>query len=289
METPVLSPQAPLDAHVQPMETAFRSEGRPPRPLFMMTSPELHMKRLLAAGSGPIFQMSRVFRNGEAGVRHNPEFTLLEWYRPGFDDDGLMQEVADLLAALGSPFPRPTTITYADAFRNALDLDPHAAPVEELQRHAQEAGLSTPSALDRDGLLDFLLAVGVTPFLKEKKAVFLTRYPASQAALARIDPEEKSARRFELFLDGLEIANGYHELADPREQRDRFEAENRRRLQAGERALPLDERFLAALDAGLPDCAGVAVGVDRLAMALQGTDKIADVTAFPFDPSIESG
>lgn len=239
------------------------------------------MKRLLAAGSGPIYQLCRVYRGEESGRLHNPEFTLLEWYRPGLDHHALMDEVADLLRDLG--VPPPGRVTYGEVFAERVGLDPHSADIDCLVRRAAALGfLSEPA--DPAVLLDFLFSELVAPGLGQGGAMFVHDYPLHQAALARVRPGNPPvAERFELFMNGMEIANGFHELADAAEQQRRFEQDNQRRRAAGLPAMPLDEHLLAALAHGLPDCAGVAVGVDRLLMALTGAARIDDVLAFPFD------
>jgi len=249
------------------------------------------MKRLLAAGSGPIFQIGKAFRDGEAGARHNPEFTLLEWYRPGYDSRRLMQEVEELLRAVLEPY-RPLgpglRLRYRQAFLDHAGIDPLTASAAELAARAAALGIEVTGLArdDPDPWRDLLLSQVVEPALPRDGPVFLYDYPASQAALARIRPgqagEPPVAERFELYLDGLELANGFHELADAAEQRRRFEQDNAARQQAGLPVVPLDEALLAALDAGLPDCAGVALGVDRLVMLAAGLDDIREVLAFDY-------
>jgi len=277
VETPLLSRAATPAPYLQSFQTGG---GR----RFLQTSPEFAMKRLLAAASGPIYQIARAFRQEEAGRHHNPEFTLLEWYRPGFDSAQLMAEIEALLAPElpGRAFSR---ITYSQAFQRWVGVDPHRDDTGELRRRAADAGLA--AALnpddDRDGWLDLLLSHVLVPAMRDQGAVFLTDYPASQAALAQIKAGDPPlADRFELFVDGIELANGFHELTDAAEQRRRFEAENRQRVRDGAEPMPLDEAFLAALQAGLPGCSGVAVGIDRLLMLATGNDHLDQVLAFPW-------
>lgn len=253
---------------------------------FLRSSPEYAMKRLLAAGSGDIFELGRVFREGERGGRHNPEFTLLEWYRVGWDYHDLMRETADLVNHCGKAFRRswtPNYMTYAELFSEHTGIDPHTASLRELARCARGHGvdISSPGELDRDAWLDLLLSHVVQPQLAAGAMTLVSEYPASQAALSRIQPGPPPvAQRFELFLGPLELANGYQELTDESEQRMRFRAENLgRELHGG--AVPLDERLLAALAHGLPECAGVALGVDRLLMACLRLEHIDQVLAFP--------
>lgn len=282
VETPHLSRAAATDPHIHSLTLSVRRPGDDVAVrCWLHTSPEFPMKRLLAAGSGPIYQVCRVYRGEESGRLHTPEFTLLEWYRPGFDHVALMDEVAELLGGLGvSGVQR---VTYGDAFMERVGLDPHAADTDCLVRRAAALGfLSEPA--DPAVLLDFLFSELVAPGLGQDGAVFVHDYPRHQAALSRVRPGTPPvAERFELFMNGMEIANGFHELADAAEQRRRFEGDNVRRRAAGLQAMPMDEHLLAALGSGLPDCAGVAVGVDRLLMALAGAACIDDVLAFPFD------
>lgn len=283
VETPLLGARGAMD----PAIASFSAAGPDGRVRWLQTSPEYAMKRLLAAGSGPIFQITRAFRAGEAGPRHNPEFTLLEWYRPDYDHHRLMEEVGELVvAALGCPAPR--RIAYARAFRELAGVDIDRASDEALRERARKAGADerTAAVLDRDGCLDLLLAHLVQPGLSAlvgSRAVFLHDYPASQAALARVGAAEgrERAERFELFVDGIELANGYHELTDASEQRRRFETEAARRRDTGLPAMEIDERLISALAHGLPACAGVALGVDRLVMLALDLERIEDAIAFP--------
>ena len=283
VETPLLGARGAMD----PAIASFSTVGPDERVRWLQTSPEYAMKRLLAAGSGPIFQITRAFRAGEAGPRHNPEFTLLEWYRPGLDHHRLMDEVGELVvAALGCPAPR--RIAYARAFRELAGVDVDRASDQALRERARQAGADarTVAALDRDGCLDLLLTHFVQPALSRlagTRAVFLHDYPASQAALARVarTRDGDRAERFELFVDGVELANGYHELTDPSEQRRRFEAEAVRRRDTGLPEMEIDERLIAALTHGLPPCAGVALGLDRLVILALGLASIEEVIAFP--------
>lgn len=248
------------------------------------------MKRLLAAGSGCIYQIARVFRDGEAGRRHNPEFTLLEWYRVGFDHHRLMDEVTELVTALLAgrlPLAQPERLSYRELFQRHLDLNPHRASVAELAARAETQGVSIPPGMptDRtDPWLDLLLTHYIEPRLGAGRLTFVYDYPASQAALARLGPGDPPVgERFELYVNGVELANGFHELGNAAEQRRRFEAENATRRGLGWPLMPVDENLLAALAAGLPDCAGVALGFDRLVMLAAGKTTLAEVLAFPFE------
>ncbi len=285
VETPALSHAAVTDLHLHSMAVPCAAAGGE---LFLQTSPEYAMKRLLAAGSGDIFQICKSFRDAERGARHNPEFTMLEWYRLGFDHHRLMDEVQELFeavaAAAGAP-PRPATRwRYRDLFREHLGIDPISCALEELRRAAGADGEALGD--DRDDLLALLLTRDVEPALPPDQLVFVHGYPASQAALARLEEDEEGdtvASRFEAYLGGLELANGFYELTDAREQEERFHADNRARSAQGLPTVEPDRRLLEALAHGLPDCAGVAVGVDRLVMAVSGLRSLDAVLAFPLE------
>jgi len=285
VETPLLSRAAVTDVHLESVPAEVAGVGR----MFLHTSPEYPMKRLLAAGFGDCYQVCRVFRDGERGTRHNPEFTMIEWYRLGFDARQLMDDVEALvrrmLAGLRD-LPAAQRVTYREAVRDIGGADPMVASADELVSALQRHGVAVPPSdlHDRDALLDLLVSVVVGPRLGHERPVFVHDYPASQAALARIRPEAfPVAERFELYLDGLELANGFHELADAGEQRRRFEADLAARAALGRPARPLDERFLAALSHGLPECSGVALGFDRLVMTACRLGSIDDALAFPVE------
>ena len=276
VQTPVAGRHAITTPEIASMALAV------PRGRFLRTSPELAHKRLLAAGVGDVYELGPVFRDGECGRRHNPEFTLLEWYRVGYDEQALMAEVAELLhlllPALG---PESVTLSYADAFAAHLDLDVFDASDAQLARCARALDVAPAGELERDQWLELLFATVVAPALSRDVLTFVTGYPASQAALARIDDADpRVARRFEAFAGGMELANGFYELTDAALQRERFVADNRRRQRNGLPQHDIDEDFLAALAAGMPDCAGVAVGFDRLVMLAGGLDAISDALAF---------
>ncbi len=283
VETPCLSRAGTPDPNLY--SYVVQGFGQAGAEFYLHTSPEFSMKRLLAAGSGPIFQMARVFREGEQGRWHNPEFTLLEWYRPGFDHVLLMGEVEELVAEVLDS-PACERLSYRDAFREYAGMDPHRATRAGLRDHAKRLGINfTETGMeDEEAYLDLILSHRVAPCLGFDRPVFIHDFPQSQAALARIrEGDPPVAERFELFIHGMEIANGFHELTDPVEQRERFEAENAKRRARGLPCIPIDERFLAALEQGLPDCAGVALGLDRLLMVRLGATDIAEVLAFPID------
>jgi len=283
VETPILATSSTLDPMIALFSTHY--DGPNPGTLYLQTSPELAMKRLLAAGSGPIFQISRVFRNGEAGRWHNPEFTLLEWYRPGFNHHDLMNEVEDLLRlVLG--YPLAARFSYVEIFLQHLGLHPLESTLADCQARVRPhlAHANTASDLDRDTCLQLLMSHEIGPRLGYEAPVFIYDYPATQAALARRRPDHPElAERFEVYVKGIELANGFHELTDPLEQRSRFEAELVQRQQLGLESPPLDENFLAALNAGLPATAGVALGVDRLLMLMSNSSQIQEVLTFAID------
>lgn len=286
VETPTLSVAAITDPHLESFSTCYTGPGYAEGvKLYLHTSPEFPMKRLLAAGSGAIYQLCKVFRRGEAGRRHNPEFTLLEWYRPGFDHHQLMDEVAALVVPiLRLESVAVERLSYREVFLRYVGVDPLESPLEELQQCARKQGISGfMGDDDRDVWLDLILTHAVEPYLGQNGLCFIYDYPVSQAALARVNPEDpRVAERFELYYQGIELANGFHELADSDEQRKRFKAERAAREGQGLEPVPMDERLLAALDS-LPDCAGVALGVDRLVMLALGADSIEEVMAFTID------
>lgn len=288
VETPICSRYANTDPTIESFKTNYTGPGAPSGlPLYLHTSPEFPMKRLLAAGSGPIYQICKVFREGEAGRFHNPEFTMLEWYRPGFDHHQLMVEVAELVNSL-LPEPRQIQmISYAALFKEWFDLDPHDASIEALRSCAIAKGIESARQLDmqaRDGWLDLLLTHIIEPKLGNKSLCFLYDYPASQASLAKIrEGSPAVAERFELYIDGVELANGFHELTHSKSQRERFENDLVQRESMGLPAVPIDEGLLSALSSGIGDCAGVALGIDRLLMLISSTNNIEQVLSFPIE------
>jgi elongation factor P--(R)-beta-lysine ligase len=284
VETPILSAAAVSDPQIESLATKIAgvSGSR-----FLCPSPEYAMKRLLAAGSGDIFQICKVFRDSERGRWHSPEFTMIEWYRVGLDDGALMDEVEALVAELLAPRRalRPAErLSYSDALRRHAGVDAFDSTEGELLDAARRHGIDCDAQLDRDAKLDLLMALIVGPRLGRGNPCFVCDYPASQAALARLKPGMPSvAARFELYLDGLELANGFHELAQPQEQRARFMQDLALRGARGQLRPPLDENFLAALQVGLPDCAGVALGFDRLVAIALGAERLADTMAFSIE------
>lgn len=295
VETPLLSREICVDAWLDPFVVPLDDENT----AYLQTSPEFAMKRLLCAGADAIYQVTRSFRRDESGPLHNPEFTIVEWYRRDDDHFAQMEFVERLVRtlAVGGETIIPDRfdhLTYEEAFRRFAGISPLESSTEELIQEARDRAIALPGnvADDRDGLLNLLLAELVEPGLKGLDAVFLYDYPASQAALARvrdIRPAHGShtqtgiAERFELYLDGVEICNGYHELTDADELRRRMEQQNGKRLAAGKPPLPTESRLLAAMESGLPPCAGVALGFDRLALHCLGLTELRQVIPFPFD------
>jgi len=285
VETPILSAAGNTDPNIESFSTTFSGHvDAGARERWLRTSPEFPLKRLLAAGVGDCYELGRVFRNAEAGGRHNPEFSMLEWYRIGWDHRRLMQETVALVeAALTMAGRRAEVVVenYRQLFLDELLLDPLHAPIDALREPLAPYGID-PEGLNRDDWLDLLITHVLQPAFPIDRITVIHDYPASQCALAKIragDPP--MAERFELYLGKYELANGYHELNDAAEQRARFERDNALRRIRGQREVPVDDRLLAVLDR-MPDCAGVALGVERLLMCLAGSDAIADVLAFPF-------
>ncbi len=281
VDTPMLSAAAATDRGIHSF--AVPSAGQS---WWLHTSPEFPMKRLLAAGSGDIYQLCHVFRDGEAGSRHNPEFTMLEWYRLGLDLDGMMDDVETMLRALCAgrrDFGPAQRLTYRDLFLRTVRLDPFETDAEAISSLLRSRGVALPEGGEhgREALLDLALSTVIEPSLDPARPVFVYDFPPWHAALARLRSGQPTvAERFELFLGGMELANGFHELADAGEQQARFEQELAQRAEAGLELPPMDWRLVDALRAGLPDCCGVAVGVDRLLMFLAGAASIGEVMAF---------
>lgn len=293
-ERDVLEVETPLLCHTtgtDPLLAFFATDYHflpQPQTFFLQTSPEFAMKRLLAAGSGSIYQICKAFRNGESGRFHNPEFTMLEWYRVGFDLQQLMDEVGELISTILEPrFPAKVVekITYTDLFEQKTGLNPVAFSVVDYQNYAQEHGF--PEACDLCGndhalWLDFLFSFIIQPELGQQSVCLVYGYPALLSSLARVNPENTAITdRFEVFVEGIELGNGFFELADSREQERRFDQEIIERKSKGLPEVKKDHYLLAALTAGLPDCSGVAIGVDRLLMLLDDSDTIDDVLTFP--------
>jgi lysyl-tRNA synthetase class 2 len=308
VETPLLSADTVVDRHLDPLAVTLFDDPRRPdvgRRMWLQTSPELHMKRLLAAGTSTvdakaIYQITRSFRGGEIGDLHNPEFTIVEWYRRG---DG-MREGIELLSALcetllargtvpifveqkwDCPLGPAEVLTYREAFERHAGINPHACDAGQLRLAAVASGCAAPPSLgdDRDGWLDLMMSQLVAPRLGHARPAIVCDFPASQAALAVVRQDGPPvAERFELFVQGIELANGYHELTDAAVLRERIATANEQRLADGKPALPTDNRLLTAMDHGLPAASGCALGFDRLVMLAAGAKKIAEVMAFPID------
>jgi lysyl-tRNA synthetase class 2 len=281
VETPALSSATVSDVHLASVSATTLG-----KPRFLHTSPEYFMKRLLAAGCGDIWQIAKVYRDGESGRWHNPEFTLIEWYRIGIDHHSLMSDVERLISAMlpaARQFDRAERLSYREAVQLHAGVDALSDPTAVLVARLESVGIEMPVALrnERDACLDLIMSTIVGPALGHDRLCFIYDYPASQAALAKI--RGPIASRFEAYLDGIELANGFHELADAQEQRNRFEQDNAERTKRGLPTHPVDEHFLAALVHGLPECSGVALGFDRLVMCAIGAKHIDEVLAFPFD------
>lgn len=284
VETPLLSQATVTDKHLQSFQTDYHFENpKQKQTLYLQTSPEFAMKRLLAAGSGAIYQLCKAFRNqGESGRSHNPEFTMLEWYRPGFNHHDLMDEMESLLKII-LDCPSTQRFSYAELFQHYLQINPHQTSIEQLKQTAHRFNIATENlvALEHDDWLNLLMTHCIEPQLP-KHPVFIYDFPASQAALARIRAGNPAlAERFEVYVQGLELANGFHELSSASEQRQRFQHDLIQREKAGYPLVPIDEHLLAALEQGLPDCAGVALGIDRLIMLATEKNTINEVLTFP--------
>jgi lysyl-tRNA synthetase class 2 len=291
VETPILSAAGTTDPNIHSFATHSLAPGDRAALRYLHTSPEFAMKRLVAASIGSIYQICKVFRGGETGRWHNPEFTLLEWYRVGFDYHQLMDEVV-LLATEALVRYRaldvPEKFSYRDAFLQHAGIDPHTATAADFASAAKSRGIQVSglSNEDRDAWRDLLLTHLVEPHLGRGRLACLYDYPASQAALARVRPGDPPlAERFEVYLEGIELANGFQELTDADEQRARFERDRRERAQRRLSDVRYDEHLLAALAHGLPVCSGVALGLDRLVMLAAAATSINDVIAFPADRS----
>ena len=281
VETPLVSVDTTVERHLEPIPVTIHG-----RPLWLQTSPEFGMKRLLTSGLSAVYQVTRAFRDQELGALHNPEFTIVEWYRCGDTMDQAMDFLADLCQHLLAT-PAAQRLSYQEAFQQHLDLDPFAINDRTLLKRIASLDINPPTdwrSMDRDSWLNLLLTDFVEPHLGIDSPTILYDYPASQAALAQTRPGPPPvAERFELYVNGIELANGYHELLDPKELQHRNQRASDERQRDGNRALPLNSHLLQAMEAGLPDCCGVALGFDRLVMLAAGVDQIQQVLAFPFD------
>jgi lysyl-tRNA synthetase class 2 len=288
VDTPILSIAAPTAPYLESFKTEFIPMGSIDKAsYYLQTSPEFAMKVLLAGGSGSIYQIAKVFRNGERGRLHSPEFTMLEWYRPELNLEELMDEVAALLQTITS-YSESVRFSYKEVFSQYLNVNVLVCSKDELQKLAIKKlpSFSGDFYLDRDGWLELLMSQVIEPELASlKKPVFIYDFPASQAQLAKVKLDndgEQVAARFELYAGGLEVANGYDELLDAKELRKRFEYDNQQRLKLGKAEMPIDEKLLAAMSLGLPPCTGVALGLDRLLMLAMNKESIDCVQNLPF-------
>ncbi len=276
VETPILGRAATIDPFIESLTTKVMGER-----YYLQTSPEFFLKRLLASGSGDIYSLGKVFRQGERGRRHHPEFTMLEWYRVSWDEHQLMDEVADLILAF-MPDLSVSKISYGEIFLQYLSVNPYQASFDQLKTVATSRIDIAFDVDDKSNCLDLLMTHCVEPLLP-KGLVFIYDYPAEQAALARLGTNNQGdsvARRFEAYLNGMELANGYFELTDAVEQKKRFEKDSDYRIKNNLPEVPYDNQLIAALECGMPDCAGVALGIDRLLMLMCDTDNIRDVMSF---------
>lgn len=285
VDTPVLSSAASCDVNLDSFSTqrAFNADQR----LYLQTSPEFAMKRLLASGSGSIYQIAKSFRQGESGRFHNPEFTLLEWYRVGFSMADLMAEVIELLMQCFGRNIDVYTLSYAQLFQQKTAIDPHDTTVDELIAYARAQGHPEAASICGNSLsnaLDYLFSQYIQPNLKKNIVYLVTDYPVCMAMLAKLgDQQPVSAKRFEVYFNNIELANGYEELTDVKQQQARFEAELKQRKNSSASVVPMDENLLAALASGLPECSGVALGLDRLLMLISGVESIDEVLTFPIN------
>jgi len=286
VDTPSLSQACVSDVHLHSFSTTLTGPAAPhSQPLYLQTSPEFHMKRLLAAGSGCIYQIAKAFRNEEAGRIHNPEFTMLEWYRLGFDHFDLMDEIDVLLEQVLAWQPAER-LSYVEAFERHLGINPLNATQAEFIESAKAFNVADLVAQEtnRDTILQLLFSYAVEPKIGQQRPCFVYHFPASQAALAKISVQDPQvAERFELYYQGVELANGFHELTDASEQAQRFAKDQRVRAAQGLAPAQIDQRFLAALSAGLPACAGVALGIDRLLMLALDEQHLAAVQSFSIE------
>lgn len=287
VETPILSQAGVTDVHLASVPALRHVQGQQ-HTHYLQTSPEFAMKRLLASGSGAIFQICKVFRDDEHGRKHNSEFTMLEWYRPAFSLSDLMHETSDLLnVCLADRFSelRPMVLSYKHAFQDRLDINPLQATLQQLKDTAHRVGLNLDLGNDRLAYMDLLFSHMVEPSLGFDTPVFLTDFPPEMASLAKVKTDEDGeqvAARFEVYIEGLELANAYDELIDAEVLRQRFTADNAERTAQGLTVMPIDEHLLAALP-HMPECSGIALGIDRLLMVAQNKLKLEQVITFPAD------
>lgn len=286
VDTPIMSHAAVTDVHLASVPALYQEIGSPKtQTCYLQTSPEYSMKRLLAAGSPSIYQICKVFRNGEVGRVHNPEFTLLEWYKLGWDDQQLMDEIDALMQLILATAPAEK-LSYEQVFLKYVNLNPLTASIAALKQCALSHHInivSSPDDNDKDMWLQLIMSEVIELQIGKEIPIFIYDFPATQAALARINPKNPAvASRFELYFKGVELANGFYELANATEQAARFDADLKKREQLKLALPPRDENFLAALAHGLPECAGVAIGLDRLIMIAAKATRLEQVISFPF-------
>jgi lysyl-tRNA synthetase class 2 len=283
VDTPILSPAAPTAPYLDSFSTQYSPlDSNEITTYYLQTSPEFAMKRLLAAGYGSMYQIAKVFRNGESGRQHSPEFTMLEWYRPELNFEQLMDEVDALMQKVAQTTPAQR-FSYAEVFKRYLNVDVFVVSTEQLKQLAIEkvAGTQADWQMDKDDWFELLMSQCIEPELAKLHApVFIYDFPASQAQLAKVETnqlDQQVAKRFELYAGGMELANGYDELLDASQLRQRFEQDNQQRQQQNKPLMPMDENLLAAMASGLPQCTGVALGIDRLMMLVTEQNSIAEV------------
>jgi lysyl-tRNA synthetase class 2 len=285
VDTPVLSNSASCDVNLDSFSANLGSNEQTSQRLYLQTSPEFAMKRLLASGSGSIYQIAKSFRRSESGRFHNPEFTLLEWYRVGFSMADLIEEMIEFLMLCFNENLAFRTLSYGRLFQQLTDIDPYTATLAELMAFASKQGNPEAAGICGDSLangLDYVFSQYIQPKLKKGLVYFVTDYPVCMAMLAKISNfEPKTAKRFEVYFKGIELANGYEELTDAKQQQARFQQELEERKREGLEPVPMDMNLLAALEFGLPSCSGVALGLDRLLMLMTDADSIDDVLTFP--------
>jgi lysyl-tRNA synthetase class 2 len=282
VETPMLSHYGGTEPNLSAITANYQFQGKP-RIGFLQTSPEFAMKRLLAAGIGDCYQVFKAFRNEESGRFHNPEFSLLEWYRTGINEIKLLEEI-DIFLQQIIAVKSAESFSYSDLFKQYLNLDPLQTSFQELQRIAPQK-IENPPILDSsDEYLELLFSYCIEPFIGKERPCFVTHYPASQASLARISEQDPNLScRFEIYFNGTELGNGFYELCDADEQLSRFQKENQQRKQRGFKQIEIDPLFIQALKEGLPESAGVAIGIDRLLMIATSSKHIDEVLSFPID------
>ncbi len=284
VDCPALGLAAPVDLHIEVMKVHLLTGQTG----YLHTSPEYGMKRLLSQGIGDIYQISHVFRDGEIGPLHNPEFTMAEWYRCGFTFDEMIDETLSFIRLFLGDLPS-VPLSYRDAFSHYLGIDYTTQTTHDLLSLAKKQDIALSDAVqacDKDALLQLLMSIAIEPHLGQDKLLVLLHFPATQSALAKttvLPHGEAVACRFEVYYRGMELANGYHELTDPIEQRQRFEQTNAERLKAGKELLAIDEKFLCALSDGLPDCCGVAVGFDRLMLLRHAQSSLVNILPFSWE------